>query len=116
MSAEISTEQLLVLVKELKGKEETRSHWYVGPIVTIIIAVVSVFVSWGMMMKTTEFLQDQVEKLQTQVQNDNLEIVQLKINQRGNDIVLGQIKDDVKEVKDNVKTLITRKSGKDRDR
>jgi hypothetical protein len=116
MSAEISTEQLLVLVKELKGKEETRSKWYVGPLVTVIIAVVSVFVSWGMMMKTTEFLQDQVEKLQTQVQNDNLEIVQLKINQRVNDTVLVQIKDDVKEVKDNVNRLVSWKTQSKGDR
>ena len=117
MSAEISTEQLLVLVKELKGKDESRSKWYVGPMVTVLIAVITAFVSWGMMMKTTEFLQTQLEQTQVKVAAQELEIVQLKINQRGNDIILGQIKDDVKEVKDNVKTLITRKNtGKDRDR
>lgn len=112
MSAEINTEQLLMLVKELKGKDEARSKWYVGPLVTVIIAVVGVFVSWGMMMKTTEYLQDQVENLSSRVAQDNLEITQLKINQRVNDTILVQIKDDVKEVKDNVKALINRKEGR----
>ena len=109
MSAEINTEQLLVLVKELKGKEDAHSRWYVGPLITVIIAAVSVFVSWGMMMKTTEYLQSQVERIQSKLESHELEIVQLKISQVKGDTVLVQIKEDVKEVKDNVNKLIKRR-------
>ena len=109
MSAEINTEQLLMLVKELKGKDESRSKWFVGPIITVVIAAVGVFVSWGMMMKTTEYLQAEVETLQTKVSNSDLEIMGLKLAQVKNDTMLVQIKDDVKEVKDNVNRLVKRR-------
>jgi len=109
MAAEINTEQLLTLVKELKGKEESRNKWVIGPLVTVIIAAVGVFISWGMMMKTTEYLQAQVDSLETRVNAADLEITGLKMSQVRNDTVLIQIKDDVKEVKDNVNKLIKRK-------
>ena len=111
MSADISTEQLLMLVKELKGKDESRSKWYVGPIVTIIIAVITAFVSWGMMMKTTEYLQTQLEVVQTKVEQHNLEIVQLKISQTKNDTMLVNIKDTVGEIKQNVEKLVSQRTG-----
>lgn len=111
MSAEINTEQLLVLVKELKGKDESRSKWYVGPMVTVLIAVITAFVSWGMMMKTTEFLQTQLEQVQAKVSSQELEIVQLKISQTKNDTMLVNIKDTVGEIKLDVGKLVAQRTG-----
>jgi hypothetical protein len=109
MSAEINTEHLLMLVQELKGKEEKRTNWFITPLITVIIAAAGVFISWGMMMKTTEYLQNQVETLQTRVYADNLEITKLQMAQVKNDTVLQVIKEDVTEVKNNVNKLVRRR-------
>jgi len=109
MAAEINVEQLFALVKEIKGKDESRSKWYIGPLVTVLIAAMGVFISWGMMMKTTEYLQDQVDRTTTQFSIQAVEISQLKIAQAKGDTMLTTIKDDVKDIKDNVNKLMRRK-------
>ena len=109
MSTEINTEQLLMLVKELKGKDESRSKWYVGPMVTVLIAVITAFVSWGMMMKTSEYVQNRLDVCETKLAQHDLEIAQLKLQSGKDSVIISQIKETVGEVKVNVQRLIDRK-------
>ena len=109
MANEFSGEQLLALVKELRSHQESRTKMLVGPLTTLLIAAVGVFISWGAMMKTTEYLQAQVDALQSKITTHELEITQLKIEQTKNDTMLIGIKEDVKEVRENVNKLVKRK-------
>jgi len=82
---------------EKNGKRSEK--WYVGPLTTVLIIIAGLAVQWGMMTAGTSYLENRVSKLEETVSK-------LTVSQARDDELIKGIKEDVTEIKKDVKTVL----------
>lgn len=102
----VSAEEVMRRIEErerdLEARQNKASKWYIGPLTTILILIAGLAVQWGMVNMTVTYLEDRVEKLETKV-------MELNLKQARDDTLIVTIKEDIAEIKDDVKILTKRK-------